>query len=124
MGHVRVDAMVRAKRSARIRFLVDSRATQSLISPELAKDVGLVPSGVREAVRLATGRTVRLPTATGLVRIEDREASAIFWIGACDEPLLGVEALEALGLAIDPSRGRLRPTRPYASRLGGLGSGC
>ena len=112
--------MIRAKRNARVRFLVDSGATQSLIPPELASRVGLEPSVVRETVRLATGRTVRLPMAVGLVRIDGREAGAIFWIGPCDEPLLGVEALEALGLALDPSRRRLRPTRPYATRLGGV----
>ena len=121
MGHVRVDAVIRGKRRAKVRFLIDSGATQSLIPPELASDIGLEPSGIRDTVRLAPGRTVRLPTALGLVRIGEREAAAIFWIGPCDEPLLGVEALESLGLGIDPGCGRLQPTRPYATRLGGLG---
>ena len=55
MGHVRVDAVIRAKRSPRVRFLVESGATQSLIPPELASEVGLQPSGVRETVRLVNG---------------------------------------------------------------------
>jgi len=71
--------------------------------------------------RPASGRTVRLPTALGGIRIDDREAATIFWIGPCDEPLLGVETLEALGLSVDPARARLRATRPYATRLGGFG---
>src|SRR2546427_6680623 len=66
VGHVHVDAVIRAKRSARVRFLVDSGATQSLIPPELASRVGLEPSVVRETVRLATGRTGRPPIAVCL----------------------------------------------------------
>jgi predicted aspartyl protease len=33
--------------------------------------------------------------------------------------VLGVEALEALGLAVDPGAGTLEPTRAYGVRLGG-----
>jgi len=33
-----------------------------------------------------------------------------------DEPLLGVMALEALGLAVDPASGELRPTRGFLAR--------
>ncbi len=120
MGHVYVDAIIRGKRSERVRFLVDSGASYSLIPPDLAERLGIETTRFRDTVRLATGRTVRLPTALGVVRIDDREASTIFWIGPCNEPLLGVETLEALGLGIDPSTGRLRPTRPYATRLGGI----
>jgi hypothetical protein len=59
--------------------------------------------------------------AAGSIKIDGRSAGTIFWIGPCDEPLMGIEALEVLGMGIDPHRRRLRPTRPYATRLGGLG---
>ena len=121
MGHVYVDATIRGRRAARVRFLVDTGATFSLISPELARRVGIEASPVRDRVRLATGRMVRLRTAVVGIRIDGRETAATFWIGPCDEPLLGVETLEALGLAVDPARARLRTTRPYATRLGGFG---
>lgn len=121
MSHVFVDATVKGRRRRKVRFMVDTGATYSLISRALARETGLVNSGVRETVRLANGRRVRVPVYAGLVRIDGREASTIFWVGPCDEPLLGVETLESLGLAVDPSRGRLKPTRPYASRLGGFG---
>jgi len=39
---------------------------------------------------------------------------------ACEEPLLGVETLGILGLALEPAKRRLRPTRPYAARLDGF----
>jgi len=121
MGHVYAEATIRVKRKLKTRFLVDTGATCSLISPELAKQVGMEPSRLREKVHLANGKTVRVPTALGQIRIDGRETVTVFWIGPCDEPLLGVEALEALGLAVDPHTGTLKPTRPYATRLGGFG---
>jgi clan AA aspartic protease len=121
MGHVYVEATIKAKRRLKTRFLVDTGATCSLVSPALAKKIGMEASRLRERVHLANGKTVRVPTALGEIRIDGRATVTVFWIGACDEPLLGVEALEALGLAVDPRSGMLRPTRPYATRLGGFG---
>jgi clan AA aspartic protease len=121
MGHVYVEATIRVKRRRKVRFLVDTGATCSLISPDLAKQVGMEPSRLRERVHLANGKHVHVPTALGQVRIDGRETVTVFWIGPCDEPLLGVEALEALGLAVDSRTGTLKPTRPYATRLGGFG---
>jgi clan AA aspartic protease len=121
MGHVYVEATIKAKRKLKARFLVDTGATCSLVPPGLAKQVGMEPSGLREKVHLATGKTVRVPTALGQIRIDGRETVTVFWIEPCDEPLLGVEALEALGLAVDPRTGTLKATRPYATRLGGFG---
>ena len=116
-----MDATIRGRRPASVRFLVNTGATYSLISAELARRVGIEAGPVRDRVRLASGRTVRLPAALGGIRIDRREAATIFWIGPCDEPLLGVETLEALGLSVDPARARLSATRPYATRLGGFG---
>jgi clan AA aspartic protease len=121
VGHVDVEATIRAKRKLKARFLVDTGATCSLISPDLAKRLGMEPSRLREKIHLANGKTVHVPTALGQIRIDDRQTVTVFWIGPCDEPLLGVEALEALGLAVDPRTGTLKPTRPYATRLGGFG---
>jgi aspartyl protease family protein len=121
MGHVYVDATVTAKRKEKIRFLVDTGATYSLVPPDLARRIGMKPSQLQEKVHLATGKTVKVPTALGQIRIDGRETVTVFWIGPCAEPLLGVEALEAVGLAVDPRTGTLKPTRPYATRLGSVG---
>jgi len=40
-------------------------------------------------------------------------------VGRVPEPILGVEALEGLGLVVDYRRKRLAASRPYAVRLGG-----
>src|SRR5438552_11108288 len=121
MGHVHVNATIRGTHSMRLRFLVDTGATYNLISPETARRAGIEPGPIRDRMRLATGRAVRVPTGLGAIRIDGREAATIFWIGPCEEPSLRVETLEALGLAVDPAKARLRATRPYATRPGGFG---
>ncbi len=120
MSHVYVNATVRGKRSKRARFLVDTGATHSLVSPKLAREAGLVVGPARDKVRLANGKTLRIPLASGVIKVDGREAGVAIWVGPCDEPLIGVETLESLGLCVDPRSGRLKPTRPYAGRLGGL----
>ena len=57
-----------------------------------------------------------------MVEIGDRSAVSTFVIADCQEPLLGVERLETLGLAVDPTTGSLTPTRSFTIRLGGLGA--
>lgn len=55
--------------------------------------------------------------ATALIlELKGRRGGAIALIGESAEPLLGVEALEALGLKVDPRKGRLEVSRAYAAR--------
>jgi predicted aspartyl protease len=54
-----------------------------------------------------------------VVHVDGREAPTTVLVGRVEEPILGVETLEALGLAVDPAKKRLSPSRPYAVRLGG-----
>jgi len=69
-------------------------------------------------VRLADGRRLRLEADVAVVAVDGREAPTTILVEKVDEPILGVEALEALGLVVDPSRKRLSPSRPYAVRVG------
>ncbi len=62
---------------------------------------------------------MRVGAAVAIIQIDDREAPATVLVGDVHEPILGVEALEALGLVFDPRKKRLTPSRSYAVRLGG-----
>ncbi len=119
MGHVYVTAKLLGKREKSAKFLVDTGATYSLIPPDMAKEVGLALAERKMTVVLANGKRSRLPMGLALLKVDGRETGTVFLVGACDEPLLGVEALEALGLAVDPAGRRLIPTRGYAARLSG-----
>lgn len=118
MGHIHQKVRLQARKAATIRMLVDTGATFSVIPPRLARLIGVGPRR-SVTVRLADGRRLRLGADVAIVRIDGREAPTTILIGEVDEPILGVEALEALGLVVDPRRKRLTPSRPYAVRLGG-----
>jgi clan AA aspartic protease len=122
MGHVYVDAVLSAERSEVVRMLVDTGATYSLVSNELATRLGMPRLPKRTRVRLADGSVRRVEIGIARLRLEGREAAPTFIIGRVAEPLLGVEALEALGLAADPSTGKLVPTRSAALLLATLAS--
>jgi len=118
VGHIHQNVRLRAERAIKTRMLVDTGATFTVIPPRLARALGM--KGRRPVrVRLANGRRVRLLADVAVVQIDGREAPATVLIGKVEEPILGVETLEALGLVVDPCRKRLSPSRPYAVRLGG-----
>lgn len=119
MGHIHQRVRVRAAKAATIRMLVDTAATFSVIPTRLARALGIRRPRRSIRVRLADGRRVRLGADVAIFQVDGREAPATILVGSVDEPILGVEALEALGLVVDPKGKRLLPSRPYAVRLGG-----
>ena len=120
MGHVFQKVTLSAQHQRDLSMLVDTGATYSLISPQLADELGVSRFPRKETVTLANGQTIEADIGLVRVQVGDRGAATPALIAECDEPLLGVEALEALGLSVDPTSGTLRPTRGYAVRLGGL----
>lgn len=118
VGHFHQDVEISWEKSLRVRMFVDTGATYSIIPVELARSIGLSPGRHTMPMELADGRRVRMKAATAIVRIGDREAPATILVGRVPEPILGVETLEVLGLAVDPRRAKLIPTRGYAVRLG------
>lgn len=121
MSHVLVDVELSWKRKRRVRMLVDAGATHTVLPAELAAALGVVRSPRKLRVRLADGRSKAMRFGTVLVRLRGREAGDIVLIGPRGiEPLLGVEALEALGLAVDPRSGKLEKKRAHGALLVGV----
>jgi clan AA aspartic protease len=112
MGHVFVDAQLSWTTSETVRFLVDTGATYTVLPEDIAGRLGIAVSPLPMQVSLADGSSRPMHFGTVLVKLEGREAGMTVLIApAGAEPLLGVEALEALGLAVDPTSHQLRPTR-------------
>jgi len=117
MGHVHVDVVLRGARGARnVRMLVDTGATYTIISPELADEIGLVRLPFRTEVVLADGRRELVEAGVAELSAEGRRAPITVLVMDVEEPLMGSESLEALGLKPNPETGRLEPTRSYAVR--------
>ena len=89
-------------------FLVDTGATDSLApAPELER-IGVHEEG-KMSYELADGTVRKYPY--GLVRIEfmgEVTAGRVVFGEAGCEPLLGVTALESVGIMVDPANKQLR----------------
>jgi len=120
VGHIHQRVELSADKAVTVRMLVDTGATFSLIPEALARTVGIKRLRRPVTVALADGRRVKLDPGTAIFRIGGREAPATILVGDVAEPVLGVETLEALGLTVDPRKGRLTPSRQYTVRLGGF----
>ncbi|HEY3233559.1 MAG TPA: retroviral-like aspartic protease family protein [Polyangiaceae bacterium] len=121
MGLIIVEAELSWRRKVRARMVVDTGATHSVLPEELARRLGVSKSPRRVRVTLADGRKKAMHFGTVLVRLAGREAGDTVLIGPRGtDPLLGVEALEALGLSVDPRSGKLKKTRSHGALLTGL----
>lgn len=117
MGHVFAEVYLEGTIGAeKVTMLVDTGATLSTIPRELADRLGVPRLGPRRA-RLADGRELDVEAGVVHVKIDGREAPTLVLILG-DEPLLGVETLETLGLKVNPHTGELEPARAFTLRLG------
>jgi len=96
-------------------MLVDTRATLTTISSELAQRLG-IPTLKPRKVKLADGREVEAEAGVVSIKIDGREAPTTVLVMG-EEPLIGVETLETLGLKVNPETGELEPTRSYSIRV-------
>jgi clan AA aspartic protease len=117
MGHLHQRVRLLAEKATTVNMLVDTGATYSVIPEALARAIGVkrFKRGIR--MTLGDGRRMKMNVGTAMFRIGNREAPALILFGKVAEPVLGVETLEALGLAVDPRRQQLKPTRDYTLRL-------
>ncbi len=117
MGHVYVEAVLQGEKAKKsVRMLVDTGATYLLISPHLAEELGGARLPGKIPTSYANGAREDLEATALILELQGRRGGAIALIREGEEPLLGVEGLEALGLKVDPSTGRLEPSRNYAAR--------
>ena len=119
MGAIHVDVTIRnpgeRSRSWAGPFLVDTGATDSIVPRRHLEGIGLEPVE-RMVYELADG--TRVPMDVGVAQIEfmgKRIGGTVVFGDAEAEPLLGVTALESMGVVVDPGNQRL--TKLPAVRL-------
>lgn len=114
MGVTYVSVTVRAARGreTRVKMLVDSGASYSLLPQRVWKRLGLRPKR-KELFELADGRTVERRVSECHVKLgaADGHSPVILGEPGDDEALLGAVTLENLGLVLDPFSRRLLPMR-------------
>ena len=100
-------------------FLVDTGATDSLVPRPHLESIGLEPKGQR-SYELADGSEIKLDITVGQIEFMGEFVGGTIIFGeAGAEPLLGVTALESVGIEVDPLNQRLK--RLPAVRLKSIG---
>ena len=99
-------------------FLVDTGATDSLVPRPHLEAIGLRPKG-RRVYELADGSEITMDITVGEIEFMGEIVGGTILFGeAGAEPLLGVTALESVGIEVDPNNQRSR--RLPAVRLEGV----
>jgi clan AA aspartic protease len=89
-------------------FLVDTGAIDCYVPAKHLHAIGLKPDGKR-TYALADGTELALDIAVARVEFMGEVVGATVIFGADDaEPLLGVTALESVGIEVDPQNQRLK----------------
>ena len=99
-------------------FLVDTGATDCLVPRAALESIGLQAKGHR-TYELADGSPLQVDITTADIEFMGETVGGTIIMGEGDiEPLLGVTALESVGIEVDPVSQRLK--RLPAVRLKGL----
>ncbi len=89
-------------------FLVDTRATDTLVPGPYLESIGLEPKGQR-VYSLADGSEIRMDVTTADIEFMGEIVGGTIVMGEAEsEPLLGVTALESVGIEVDPLNQRLK----------------
>ena len=89
-------------------FLVDTGSTDSLVPRPHLEAIGLEPRG-RRTYELADGSEIVMDIATAEIEFMGEMVGGTILFGDPDvEPLLGLTALESVGIEVDPTTQRLK----------------
>src|SRR5262249_52577214 len=111
MGLIHVTVTLRplsGSKKLQEEFLVDTGATDSLAPAGRLKKAGIKPVG-KMAYELANGSTAEYPFGLAVIEFMGEITSGRVIFGPEDcEPLLGVTALESVGILVDPANQKLK----------------
>lgn len=89
-------------------FLVDSGVTDSLVPRDHLESIGLKPKGIR-IYKLADGSEAKMDITTADIEfMGEIVGGTIIFAEPGTEPILGVTALESVGIEIDPKNQKLK----------------
>jgi len=101
---------VELERSAVVELLVDTGAMISFVPRDLLESLG-VPRQFRRVFRLADGQTIERDMGAAVFSWNGHASvAAVVFAEPNDEPVLGVTALEPMGLHVDPATQTLKST--------------
>lgn len=98
-----------AKKHAAVELLVDTGALYSVLPASVLQELGIEPLE-RKSFKTADGRRIERAVGEAVFAYNGQRGTSKVVFGTEDDAsLLGVTALEALGLEVDPTSGTMRP---------------
>ena len=95
-----------------VEFPVDTGGFWTAIPPRLRQQLGLIP-GAPALTQLADSSIVDVELTWAYLRMNGREGQVPVEIIEVPEPMLGVTALETLGMKVNPVSGDLEVIWPF-----------
>lgn len=113
MGYIKVNVKVRnpqeTMREEEVELLADTGAIYSIIPAKVLERLKIERRTVRK-MRLADGRVIERHLGIAELEVKGEVAHSTIVFGEdTDASILGVAALEELGLQVDPVTGQLKP---------------
>jgi clan AA aspartic protease len=106
---VQITHPIDTQRHRKIEFLVDSGATYTFVPKKILKELGIKPHSTRSFLLANGEKFVRRVGSADIIYKRRRGAITVVFGEKGDFPLLGVTALEVLGLIFDPLQRKLKP---------------
>ena len=118
VGYVYVDFVIKGgKLSKKIRAAVDTGSAYVVLDSKTISEVGLYETPYKVGLTLADGRKVEVKLYLAEVEVKGRKGPVFVAELDVPVPILGVHALETLGLKPDPSTGKLEVIGPEGGYL-------
>src|SRR5690349_7237742 len=116
MGYVNVDALIGPDlgKLRPVNFLVDTGSFFTLLPAELAEELGIRVL-LNAPLVLADSREVHVGQGLAYLELMGRSSGVPVGVMNVPTPLLGVSALEVLGLKVNPRAGVLEIDRPFGA---------
>lgn len=117
MGYVYVEVVIKGRASRTVRVLVDTGSSYVVLDPKTIRELGLHETPYTVDLTLADKRKVRAKLFLAEVEAEGRRGPAFVAEMDVPTPILGVYALETLGLKPNPYTGKLEVVGPEGGYL-------
>ena len=117
MGYVYAEFIIRGKREKKIKALVDTGGSYVVLSPQTIRELELPPTPYEVTLTLADRRLIKARLYVAEAEAEGRKGPVLVAELDTPTPLVGVFALETLGLRPNPLTGRLEVIGPEGGYL-------
>ena len=117
VGYVYCDIIIRGRREKVVRALVDTGVSYIVLDPKTISELELTSTGYEVKLTLADRRRLKARLFVAEAEVEGRKGPVFVAELDVPTPLLGIFALETLGLRPNPLTGKLEVVGPEGGYL-------